>query len=44
MYHNKEIKEVFKELNSSEEGLTEKEAEKIKYHFFCRLNKGGKIK
>ena len=27
MYHNKEIKEIFKELNSSEEGLTEKEAE-----------------
>jgi len=27
MFHNKEIKEVFKELESSEEGLTEKEAE-----------------
>lgn len=26
--HNKEIKEVFKELNSSENNLTEKEAEK----------------
>jgi len=28
MYHNKEIKEIFKELNSSENGLEEKEAEK----------------
>jgi len=28
MYHSKEIKEVFKELNSSEKSLTGKEAEK----------------
>ncbi len=28
MFYNKEIKEVLKELNSSETGLTKKEAEK----------------
>ena len=27
MYHDKDIKEVFKELNSSETGLTQKESE-----------------
>ena len=28
MYHNKEIKEIFSELKTSEEGLTEEEAKK----------------